>query len=97
MAQGLIDLGHAQDEDLDKASQYSIVKDKRNKDMNSTERENWFFRFIGFQFQLHPPLYWRIISLLKKQQSWKSVKKDWMKSRVTESVPDFFFKQRKAK
>lgn len=93
MAQGLSDLSLAQDEDLAKASEYSIVHNEKRKVVKGTERANWLIRFIEFQIQLHPPMYWRI-SCLSENRTWNSTKKKWMKARVIESLPDFLVKQR---
>lgn len=92
MEGGLRELGNAQDQSLNKTFEYSMNDVKPMKNKASIERDNWFFRFIEFQFQAHPPLYFRIKSLTSKL-SWKKTKREWLVARVKESLPDFFRKK----
>lgn len=88
MAMGLYELGKAQDKEINKSFQYSMSDDaKPMKDTSNVERDGWFFRFVEFQFQTHPPLYFRIHSL-GSDRSWKKTILIWLKARVTESLPD---------
>lgn len=86
MADGLRELGLAQDEARDKTLQYSTTGEKPMKRTSNVERDNWFFRFIEFQFQAHPPLYFRIKSLTSSL-SWRETKKAWVAARIKESFP----------
>ncbi|CCQ93983.1 putative membrane metalloprotease yxkI [[Clostridium] ultunense Esp] len=63
MADGLTDLARAQERDLEKSMEYSL-SNKRSELRSSSilERDAWFWRFLEFQFQYHPPMYWRIQS-----------------------------------
>lgn len=88
MENGLRELGNAQDQSLNKTFEYSMNDAKPMKNKPSIERDNWFFRFIEFQFQVHPPLYFRI-KCLSQNSTWKSIRKEWLTARVKESLPDF--------
>ncbi|WP_121615302.1 M56 family metallopeptidase [Virgibacillus halodenitrificans] len=91
MANGLYELGKAQDEAVKKKLSYSTQGANSVKRKLSTEREGWFMRFIEFQFMVHPPLYWRIYSL-RMYNSWRSTLTGWAGARLKESLPDFFRK-----
>lgn len=88
MAEGLRELGLAQDAARDKKIQYSITDEKPMKNTSNTARDNWFFRFIEFQFQAHPPLYWRI-KTLQSSLSWRQMVTAWLGGRIKESLPDW--------
>ncbi|KYG27056.1 M56 family metallopeptidase [Alkalihalobacillus trypoxylicola] len=90
MAESLETLGKAQDEAIEQSLLYveetDEEKNKKEKEpFPSLERSGWLFRFLEFQFMLHPPLYWRIL-VLQKNQSLKSSLKEWMADRFKESV-----------
>lgn len=89
MAQGLIDLGNAQDNALKKVIKYKMGDAIEIKRKASIERGNWFSRLIEFQFQLHPPLYFRIYCL-SLSLNWKKTWKKWLIGRILEPVPDSF-------
>mgnify|MGYP001195782672 CR=1 FL=1 len=92
MANGLADLGLAQERDLEKSLEYSSTeKGTAPGKTSGIERDSWFWRFLEFQFQAHPPMYWRIQSL-QKFTSWKKARKQWMIDRFKESCPDLFSK-----
>lgn len=94
MAEGLYKLGKAQDKELKKTFEYSMVdQSKPLKDRSNVERDRWFFRLIEFQFQSHPPLYFRIQSLVSYRK-WSEVIKHWITSRISESLPDRFIRKR---
>lgn len=88
MAKGLKELGVAEDRVLDKTVEYSMEDTERMKTTSNIERGNWFFRFIEFQFQLHPPLYLRI-QQLSLQLNWHQARKGWMVARIKECIPFF--------
>ena len=88
MAEGLKELGLALDAARDKKFQYSITDEKPMKETSNTARDNWFFRFIEFQFQAHPPLYWRIKTLYSSL-SWCQMVTAWLGGRIKESIPDW--------
>ena len=87
MAEGLRDLGYAQDKALDKTFEYSTLEEKPLKQTFETERDGWFFRAFEFQFQAHPPLYWRI-QTLSSSLNWRSALTTWLAERIKESLPD---------
>lgn|SRR5699024_3127609 len=88
MAEGLRELGLAQDKGRDKRLQYGGADEKPMKRTSSIDRDNWFFRFIEFQLQAHPPLYWRIKSVTSSL-SWRKIRKAWLGARIKESLPDW--------
>lgn len=90
MKNGLRELGEALDNTLAKTVEYSAVKEDTSKKirMRNVERNIWFIRFIEFQLQAHPPLYWRI-HMLSSPLSWKGARRQWMVGRLKESLPDF--------
>lgn len=94
MALGLNELGKAQDKEQAKTVQYSMPDAKPLKKTSNVERDGWFFRVIEFQFQLHPPLYYRIYSL-NSDNTWKETIYQWLKARFTESFPDLFDRKSK--
>ncbi|SFE83853.1 M56 family metallopeptidase [Alteribacillus iranensis] len=97
MAEGLSDLANAQDRDLDKSFEYKLSdKGSSRKSSSSVERDSWFWRFIEFQFQVHPPMYWRIQSL-SNDLNWREARKDWLIDRIKESMPDFLRKKEASK
>lgn len=89
MKNGLRELGEALDNNAAKTVEYGTVKEDTSKKvrMRNVERNIWFIRFIEFQLQAHPPLYWRI-HMLSSQMSWKGARKKWMVGRLKESLPD---------
>lgn len=87
MAEGLRELGYAQDKALDKTFEYSTLEEKPLKQTSETERDGWFFRAFEFQFQAHPPLYWRI-QTLSSSLNWRSTLTTWLAERIKESLPD---------
>lgn len=94
MAEGLTALLNAQEQDLDKQFEYSVTlnnKSSMKKLRPNTNRDSWFWRFLEFQFQAHPPMYWRIMTLTK-QGEWSKARKRWVINRFTESLPDFLRK-----
>lgn len=97
MADGLMELGRAEDDRAKQSVTYceQLDEKKSKKDtISHLSRGSWLLRFIEFQFQLHPPLYFRIYSL-QKNVSWKETVIMWLKARLTESLPDFL--RRKSK
>src|SRR5690625_4146865 len=88
---GLRALGNAQDQSQDKTVEYRMSETKPMKSKASIERDNLFFRLIEFQFQAHPPLYFRI-KCLSENLSWRKTKKKWFIDRMIESFPDFMRK-----
>src|SRR5690606_32353676 len=64
MASGLRELAHASEKDIEKSLEYQRINDERDENrVSELERVPWFIRLIEFQFQAHPPMYWRIQSL----------------------------------
>lgn len=89
MASGLRELAHASEKDIEKSLEYQRINDERDENrVSELERVPWFIRLIEFQFQAHPPMYWRIQSL-ENSKTWKEAKKRWMLERITESLPIF--------
>lgn len=88
MADGLRELAIQSEKAFEKTREYQSLIDKNKNRRSELERKNWFFRLIEFQFQAHPPMYWRIYSL-ETYRSWKEARKYWMRARITESLPDF--------
>ncbi|WP_028988166.1 M56 family metallopeptidase [Thermicanus aegyptius] len=93
MAGGLTDLARAQEHDLEKSMEYSLPN-KRSilRSSSILEQVAWFWRFLEFQFQYHPPMYWRIQSLLQCV-TWREARKHWMIDRFKESCPDVVWKK----
>lgn len=71
MADGLTALAVKQDELTYKAERYNLSNEEQN---SSIERDSWFFRFLEFQFMIHPPMYWRIQSLKETGTEWNMKK-----------------------
>lgn len=90
MKEGLSELGYALDHAFAKVNEYSTVKEDKAKavKMRNLERNIWFIRFLEFQLNPHPPLYWRI-RMLSHSLSWTGALKKWLGGRVVESMPDF--------
>lgn len=91
MADGLADLAAAQDRDLDKSLQYSMANKRSpsRERTSSVKRDSWIWRFLEFQFQPHPPMYWRVATLSSHREGWgMTIWKKWMKDRFKESFPD---------
>ncbi len=89
MADGLREITHSQEEDIDKSFTYQMPK-KGKKDKNSisgTERDSWIWRVLEFQFLPHPPMYWRLKSL-EQNPGWPQILKIWWKDRWKESFPN---------
>ena len=89
MASGLRELALESEKDIEKSLEYQRINDERDENrVSELERVPWFIRLIEFQFQAHPPMYWRIQSL-ENSKTWKEAKKRWMLERITESLPIF--------
>jgi len=92
MANGLSELANSQDRELDKSFEYSLSDNRSSpKRSSSIERDSWFWRFIEFQFQAHPPMYWRIQSLINHSK-WSKLRNRWLIDRVREALPDILRK-----
>ncbi|PTQ57276.1 MAG: protease HTPX [Candidatus Carbobacillus altaicus] len=86
MAEGLTALARAQEGDIEKSLEYSLPNQRSTGRSSSIlERDAWFWRFLEFQFQHHPPMYWRIQSLLHCE-TWRKARRLWMIDRFKESV-----------
>lgn len=92
MAKGLFDLSRAQDRDMNKSLEYQLAAKDSLQPSSSEKRASWFWRFLEFQFQVHPPMYWRIHSL-SQHKSWHAARRQWMKDRILESLPDLLRKK----
>lgn len=90
MKEGLFELGAALDNALAKKNEYSTVKEENPKgiEMRNLERNPWLIRFLEFQLNPHPPLYWRI-HMLSEPLSWVGAIRKWLSGKVVESLPDF--------
>lgn len=93
MAQALRLLTLQQEQALAKNLRYSLTdqeREKREKKMTSQlERDTWGWRFLEFQLQAHPPMYWRIKTLETVDQPWGwNLFKRWWVDRWRESLPD---------
>lgn len=88
MADGLRELAIQSEKAFEKTREYQATTVKKNNYRSELERQNWFYRLIEFQFQAHPPMYWRIYSL-ETYRSWTEARKHWMLARITESLPSF--------
>lgn len=90
MKEGLSELGSALDNALVKRNEYSTVKEENSKgiQMRNSQRNVWLIRFLEFQFNAHPPLYWRI-HMLSHSLSWGEAISKWLLGKVVESMPDF--------
>ncbi len=93
LAQGLIDLTINQEKDVDKSMEYQFSNQQMpTAKKGGVERDTWGWRFLEFQFLPHPPMYWRIHSL-NSYNDWTTIRKDWLKDRWKESIPDRFRKR----
>jgi heat shock protein HtpX len=96
MAKSLQQLAKKQDEAIEKSGQFNMMntEDSSAKEtVSSVERNKWYFRLLEFQFQSHPPMYWRIHSLRTTSCSWNVQKlKKWWRERMRESIPDKILK-----
>src|SRR5690606_22649260 len=82
MASGLRELALESEKDIEKSLEYQRVSDENEENrFSELERQPWFIRILEFQFQAHPPMYWRIQSL-KTYRSWKEARKGWMFARI---------------
>ena len=90
MKEGLSELGFALDNALVKRNEYSTVKEENSKgiQMRNSQRNVWLIRFLEFQFNAHPLLYWRI-HMLSDSLSWGKARRKWFTGKVVESLPDF--------
>lgn len=86
MADGLRELAEQTDKMFEKTREYQVLPIDNKGYKSELKRPNWLSRFIEFQFQTHPPMYWRIYSL-ETYRSWKETRKEWMLARFTESLP----------
>ncbi|MCI4137492.1 M56 family metallopeptidase [Bacillus vallismortis] len=85
MAEALRILAIRQDEDIQKQSAYSAEADEDELQIDSLTRDkSWLFRFIDFQFAPHPPMYWRVSTLLSNKGH--GVLKRWLRDRLKESI-----------
>ncbi len=85
MAEALRILAVRQDEDTQKRSAYSSEADEDELTIDSLTRDkSWFFRLIDFQFAPHPPMYWRVSTLLSNRG--QGVVKRWLRDRLKESI-----------
>lgn len=89
MASGLRELALESEKDIEKSLEYQRVSDENEENrFSELERQPWFIRILEFQFQAHPPMYWRIQSL-ETYPTWNKARKGWMFARITESLPRF--------
>lgn len=89
MASGLRELALASEKDIEKSREYQRINDENDENsISELERQPWFLRIFEFQFQAHPPMYWRMQSL-ENSKTWKEAKKQWLIERITESLPSF--------
>ncbi|MEI1423490.1 M56 family metallopeptidase [Bacillus cabrialesii] len=85
MAEALRILAVRQDEDIQKQSAYSSEADADEIQIDSLTRDkSWLFRLIDFQFAPHPPMYWRVSTLLSNKG--QGVLKRWLRDRLKESI-----------
>ncbi|TXC93051.1 M48 family metalloprotease [Metabacillus litoralis] len=86
MAESLRILSIEQDKALNKSISYRLSGAEEKKEASSLERDSWLWRFIEFQFMAHPPMYWRVQSLIKNDEGWgKLILKRWATDRIKES------------
>ncbi|MCC3355551.1 M56 family metallopeptidase [Bacillus sp. REN16] len=88
MSSSLITLSEKQDEAINKSLSYStVIKEEKDVAKSSIERDSLIWRFIEFQFMLHPPMYWRVQTLKENNEGWgKRIRNRWMVDRVKESI-----------
>lgn len=85
MAEALRILAVRQDEDIQKQSAYSSEADADEIQIDSLTRDkSWLFRLIDFQFSPHPPMYWRVSTLLSNKGH--GVLKRWLRDRLKETI-----------
>ncbi|MGG1242186.1 M56 family metallopeptidase [Bacillus cabrialesii] len=85
MAEALKVLAVRQDEDIQKQSAYSSETDADEIQIDSLTRDkSWLFRLIDFQFAPHPPMYWRVSTLLSNKGH--GVLKRWLRDRLKETI-----------
>lgn len=85
MAEVLRILAVRQDQNIQKQSAYSSEADEDALQIDSLTRDkSWLFRFIDFQFAPHPPMYWRVSTLLSNKGH--GVLKRWLRDRLKESI-----------
>ncbi|MDQ0341129.1 Zn-dependent protease with chaperone function [Caldalkalibacillus uzonensis] len=93
MAEALRQLAVHQERALDKSLEYSLTSTARENEgsgrLSVLERDKWGWRLLEFQLLLHPPMYWRINTLLTYRQGWGlGLAKRWLVERFKESLPD---------
>lgn len=88
MSTSLIALAEKQDEAINKSLSYStVLKGEKEEPKSSIERDSLLWRFVEFQFMLHPPMYWRVQSLRENKAGWgRKIRNRWMVDRLKESV-----------
>ncbi|WP_099362358.1 M56 family metallopeptidase [Fredinandcohnia onubensis] len=88
MSTSLIALAEKQDEAINKSLSYStVLKGEKDETKSSIERDSLLWRFVEFQFMLHPPMYWRVQSLRENKAGWgRKIRNRWMVDRLKESV-----------
>lgn len=88
MSTSLIALAEKQDEAINKSLSYStVIKGEKDETKSSIERDSLLWRFVEFQFMLHPPMYWRVRSLRENKAGWgRKIRNRWMVDRLKESV-----------
>nr|WP_309098833.1 M56 family metallopeptidase [Fredinandcohnia onubensis] len=88
MSNSLIALAEKQDEAINKSLSYStVLKGEKDEPKSSIERDSFLWRFVEFQFMLHPPMYWRVRSLRENKAGWgRKIRNRWMVDRLKESV-----------
>lgn len=93
MAEALRQLTIHQERAFEKLRRYNLTEEERKKReekiTSDLERDTWGWRLFEFQFQLHPPMYWRIHMLETEANPWGwSLFIRWLKDRFRESLPD---------
>lgn len=88
MSTSLKALAEKQDEAINKSLSYStVLKGEKDETKSSIERDSLLWRFVEFQFMLHPPMYWRVQSLRENKAGWgRKIRNRWMVDRLKESV-----------
>lgn len=88
MGKSLEHLATAQDDTLQKQATYSMSTEERREPTSSLSRPPWWIRFIEFQMMPHPPMYWRVNTLLTSESAYgKLIIKRWFIDRILESIP----------
>lgn len=98
MAEALRQLTIHQERAFEKMRRYTLTEEERQKRedriTSDLERDTWGWRLLEFQFQLHPPMYWRIHMLETEKRPWGwPLFKRWFKDRIRESLPDRLFRR----